>query len=173
MPLHRRPSLKRNPEPRGTDKGAGADHAESRPFVLPQRRGADGKCADDQRIGHEQRVVARPDGFPLRIDQVDIGLEDRDLVGRADSVFIGHSGGVCHGGENRASVSEASGGVAIMRMEKAPSGLSIAPGLSSWRPGRLLLDLSIADLHLCLSLACWRGHRPEGPARAEVKSHDV
>jgi hypothetical protein len=27
---------------------------------------------------------ARPDGFPLRIDQIDIGLEDRDLVGRTD-----------------------------------------------------------------------------------------
>src|SRR6476620_3931018 len=92
MPLHRRLSLKRNPEPRGTDNSAGADHAESRPFVLPQRRRTDCERADDQRIGHEQRVMARPDGFPLRVDQVDIGLEDRDLVGRTGWVFTGHGG---------------------------------------------------------------------------------
>ena len=69
MPLHRRPSLHRDPEPRGADEKACADHGKGRPFVLPQRRGADGERADDQRIGDEQRVMARPDGFPLRIDQ--------------------------------------------------------------------------------------------------------
>ena len=81
--------------------------------------------------------------------------------------------GVCHGGENRASPSEASGGLAIMRMEKRAIWPFRRAGFIVLAAKATLLDLSIADLHLCLSFACWRGHCPEGPARAEVKSHDV
>jgi hypothetical protein len=70
-PLHCRPSLQRDSEPGGANQEARADYAERRLLVAPQGRRADGERADDQRIGHEQRVVARPDRLTLRVDQVD------------------------------------------------------------------------------------------------------
>jgi hypothetical protein len=78
MPLHRRPSLQRDPEPRDANEEACSDHGKGRPFVLPRL------MASAPMISELATSSARPDGFPLRIDQIDIGLEDRDLVGRTD-----------------------------------------------------------------------------------------
>src|SRR5262245_54449179 len=92
MTPHRRPSRGGDTEPRAANEEAGREHGKRRPLIFPERGGANGERADNQRIGQQKRVVARPERFPIRIDEVDIGLEHGELFGlRRRSLFIrGH-----------------------------------------------------------------------------------
>src|SRR5262245_50170741 len=92
MTPHRRPSRGGDTEPRAANEEAGREHGKRRPLIFPEHGGANGERADNQRIGQQKRVVARPERFPLRIDEVDIGLEHGELFGlRRRSLFLrGH-----------------------------------------------------------------------------------
>jgi hypothetical protein len=46
--------------------------------------------------------MARPDGFPLRIDQIDIACRTAISSGELTPSSSDIAGGVCHGGESRA-----------------------------------------------------------------------
>lgn len=58
MPPHHRPSLNRDDKPRSADDEAGGEQGKSGPFVSEERRRTDGESTNDERIGHEQRIVA-------------------------------------------------------------------------------------------------------------------
>ena len=58
MPFHDRPSLNRDDKPRSAGDEAGGEQGKSGPFVSEERRRTDGESTNDERIGHEQRIVA-------------------------------------------------------------------------------------------------------------------